>query len=512
MNFRLGAVALLLAAAVAPAQQLDRRGREEPEIVINAGGRIGFCDALRFDPKGEFLFAGGDDKVVTVWPVTADGKAAPRLETDRGRMQVLRWPSWGERRGGIKQLAVSPDGTRVAVGGLGLITSGVAVLNRGESQPDLSVVEAYGWPKGGDYGTVTAVAFDAKGERVAFGTPDGSLWVRTPKAGEPAEKSAPSLAGKHAAAEGEQAKLVLPTRPRLVYFAAADKLVSVSMSGEVVECDLTAKVPAAKPVGHLNPKGTEVGRVFRAERTPDGRLAVAFMGPKVRVCSVDNNDGVDLDLPKDHMPWAVAAGKDGRVAVAVGGAKAVPAPRFYLERPGEVWVYKAAEKGAKPEAVLPTGGRADAVAFHPTRAGVLAVAGGEADEVRLFDLTAKNPKLAASTARGDGRRIYGIAIGRGNTVAVKVRANPDAAHPNDLGAGDWMGCELSKQAAVAVKPNIAPEPFSVCRARKTLLTRLASPGVRSSWSRPASRVSSSSAASWRKVSMGSGELMRRLPS
>ncbi|NKF33727.1 hypothetical protein HER21_45715, partial [Pseudomonas sp. BGM005] len=82
-----------------------------------------------------------------------------------------------------------------------------------------------------------------------------------------ADKSTPTLVGKHAEAKGEQTKHEFPTRSRLVFFAAADKLVSVSMSGEVLECDLTAKT--AKQLGHLNPKGVDTGRVYRAERTPD---------------------------------------------------------------------------------------------------------------------------------------------------------------------------------------------------------------------------------------------------
>jgi hypothetical protein len=60
--------------------------------------------------------------------------------------------------------------------------------------------------------------------------------------------------------------------------------------------------------------------------------------------------------------------------------------------------------GGKRVAELPTGGRVESVAFHPTRKGLLAAAGGDADEVRLFDLDGKTPKEAVNTVRGPGGR------------------------------------------------------------------------------------------------------------
>src|SRR4051794_2402873 len=75
-------------------QQTDRRSRDEPEILVEAGGRVGPCDVLRFTPDGQFLLAGGDDKVIRVWPHSATG-----LETDRAKVQTLRWRAWREQRG-----------------------------------------------------------------------------------------------------------------------------------------------------------------------------------------------------------------------------------------------------------------------------------------------------------------------------------------------------------------------------------------------------------------------------
>src|SRR5947207_764342 len=151
-------------AQPAAPRQFDRRSRDEPEIVVEAGGRYGFCDALLFDREGRFLFAGGDDKVVRVWPHSADG-----LETDPLKAKVLRWRAWREQRGGVKAVAVSPDGKRVAVGGFGMKTSTVAVLDRESGD-----LVALTWPKAPEgslnFGEVYAVAFAPDGKRVGFGT------------------------------------------------------------------------------------------------------------------------------------------------------------------------------------------------------------------------------------------------------------------------------------------------------------------------------------------------------
>ena len=94
-------------AADAVAQQFDRRSRDEPEIVVEAGGRVGTCDALLFSPDGKFLLAGGDDKVVRVWPYSAAGG----LDTEKGKAQTLRWRAWREQRGGIKAVATQDVGS-----------------------------------------------------------------------------------------------------------------------------------------------------------------------------------------------------------------------------------------------------------------------------------------------------------------------------------------------------------------------------------------------------------------
>src|SRR5438045_7262444 len=107
-------------AAPAAAQQLDRRSRDQPEIVVEAGGRVGTCDALTFDRDGRFLFAAGDDKVVRAWPYSAAhalGFTFAGLDTDPLKARTLRWRAWREQRGGIKAVAPAPHCRRVRLGG-----------------------------------------------------------------------------------------------------------------------------------------------------------------------------------------------------------------------------------------------------------------------------------------------------------------------------------------------------------------------------------------------------------
>ncbi len=489
------AVLSLLAVGTLAVAQLDRRDRAEPEIVLDHGGRVGFCDMMRWDAAGQFLFAAGDDKCVTVWPVDLTAKDGPQLRTDRTAMKTLRWPSWREKRGGIKNLAVHPNGEKVAVGGVGLIVSGVGVISRTESTAAETMIDAYTWPRArvgvtaDNFGTVTAVAYSPDGKRIAFGTADGSLWVWTPAKlakreekgpGEQADRiwSTPLRAGKHTTPgewpqDEKKEEFWRPTnlftRSRLVFFRDDSTLVSVSMSGQVVACDVSAKaklsdqpadpIPTVKELFHLNAKGTDIGRVYRAELTPDGkRITVAFMGPRARVCDMAG-EGIDFPLDKGLTPYSVAVEPTGRIAVAVGGPKggADGDPRFYVERSHEVWVYDAVKAKAEPTVKLKTG-RAEAVAFHPTRKGLLAVAGGDADEVRLFDLESKTPGEPTSTVRGAGRKVFAVGIGGDALIAVKVQPNADADHPNALASGEWVGYDLSRQRAAPL-----PKDFATAR-------------------------------------------------
>src|SRR4051812_28351268 len=101
--YLLASALLCLAAPAAPAQT-----RSTPGLVLATDGRTADCDALRFTPDGEQLFACGDDKVVRRWIVGAGF-------SDR-RLPPLRWPTFREQRGSIFAMAFSPKTDFIAIG------------------------------------------------------------------------------------------------------------------------------------------------------------------------------------------------------------------------------------------------------------------------------------------------------------------------------------------------------------------------------------------------------------
>jgi WD40 repeat protein len=442
----------------ASAQQFDRRARDEPEVHIEAGGRTGTCDVLRFTPDGRFLLAAGDDKVVRVWPYSATG-----LDTAPGKARTLHWRSWRDQLGGIKAVATTPDGKLVAVGGYGLRVSTVAIIDREAGQSGRTA--AITWPRpnvgGSNFDAVMAVAFHPDGKRVGFGTADGSLWLwdpvklATPEADGRAW-SAPVRAGRfevQKSATGEEQF----NYPRSIHFPDASTLVAVANSGQVLACDLTRMMsddpavppPPGKTLFNINavlPPGKKYP-VDQAHWTADGRwLVVATKGPLVLLRSSDGRRTVRLDLPADHFPRSVAVdSRTGRVAVGVAAARLGVSgkPRFYMEGNDEIWVYDDPTAG-KPDdpKKLPHPGRAEALAFHPTD-DRLTVAGGDADEITLLDLA--KPEKPVSVVRSAGRRLWAVNLSDdGDVIGVRTGRNPNATHPNHRADGPWLQFDLPR--------------------------------------------------------------------
>ncbi|HEX4606952.1 MAG TPA: hypothetical protein VH092_01980, partial [Urbifossiella sp.] len=454
---RFTAVLVLLALAVpAGAQQFDRRSRDEPEVVVEAGGRVGTCDVLRFDAAGKFLFAGGDDKVVRVWPVTPKG-----LDTDPGRGRVLRWRAWREQRGGVKDVAVSPDGSRVAVGGYGMRPSTVAVIDR-----DTGDLVGLTWPKSrpgvDNFNAVFTVAFAPDGKRVGFATADGSLWVwesgllKVPDA-EGRPSPLPRWAGRHAPIKNADGTAAEFNYPRALRFADANTLISVTQSGEVLAADLRGPLPevageaaATKRLFNVNERSPQRFSVYRVAWNADASwLAVASDGPQVLVVSGDGATTRRLPLPAGRFARSLAwDAKTGRLAVGV--AEALPAadgkPHFYAEGRDELHLFDAAAKGDPKATVLPYGGPAEALAFHPD--GRLAVAGGDADEVTF--LTIGGP---TQVVRGAGRRGWAVNLSTdGRVLGVQTGRQPRSPDPNIRGAGAWIRFDLDRLTPTRAEP------------------------------------------------------------
>ncbi|MBI1918389.1 MAG: hypothetical protein HYS12_27170 [Planctomycetes bacterium] len=124
------AVASLLAvfSAAGATAQVVPPGDKAPILRLEAGGPTAYVTALAFSPDGKRLYAAGFDKVVRVW-----------VRDERGQFRLARVsyriPVGPGVNGAINALAVSPDGSRLAVGGQG-VYRGLAAFGQ----------VGYGWP------------------------------------------------------------------------------------------------------------------------------------------------------------------------------------------------------------------------------------------------------------------------------------------------------------------------------------------------------------------------------
>jgi hypothetical protein len=460
---------LVFTALVGPVvaiDPIDRRSRDEPEVAPRAGdGRSGTCDVLRFDPKGDTLLAAGDDKVVTGWRHTDKG-----LDADPTRTEVLRWPGWREQRGGIKAMDVSADGTRVLVGGFGLRSSQVAILNR-DRGGKLLLTWPYSRPGVADdnFRTVEAVAFNPAGTLAAFGTHDGSVWVWKPELRKEKEADAvgrwatlPRWVGHRPATKDGGADFA-----RLLFFRDnGTKLVAVSRLGAVTEYDVSApdQLPTeqrkattapAKPVFNVNDGVKSSHPVFQAVYDrPRDRLVVASFGVnRVLVRPLDGQNPVELPLPKEHFARTVAVHpKTGAVAVAVGTVVMAKGtnPQFHNDADDVIRVYDKLVAGGPPDRTLKMTGQGEGLAFHPTL-DRLVVAGGDASEVTLYDLT--KPDKPLTVVRGAGRTAWELALATdGTALGMRIRRDPAADLPNGRGAGGWTWMDLTTLTPAAAAP------------------------------------------------------------
>lgn len=430
--------------------QIDRRDRHDPELVINTGGRTGTCDAILFDPSGANLFAVGDDKVVSAWKCSTTG-------LDTANMRSIRWPSWRERRGGIKALAISHDGRRIVIGGYGVLVSSIAVIDPFDGDAG-KILHMYPDPRkvvqGENYYAVMCAAFSDDGKSIAYGTADGTIWLWQP--------------GSNPRPLDEHQRMTDPTtgakssfnRPRLVAFTKKGFVLSVAQSGEMRAIDPTGKREAyIQQLIKLNKQDpTDApfvipGGIYRAVLSPDRtRLAIATLGPLV--AGFDLRDEPDppryVRLDNNHFVRALAFHPDGKqLALAVGHVP--PNAVFSIEADDQI---KLIANPLTAEWRLAAGPahsfRADALAFHP-KDGRLAIAGGDNHEVTLWDLA--KPRTPQSVARGVGRNLWGVRISAdGNAVGFQPKRDASSVDPNKRGAGDFLAFSLEKGVPQAAAP------------------------------------------------------------
>jgi WD40 repeat protein len=403
--------------------QNDRRDRQDPELILETGGRRGACDQLTFTADGRHLLAVGDDKVVRVWPVK-DG----RLDSDASR--VLRWSIWREQRGAIYALALSPDpeARQVAIGGLGALNSTVAVIDRASGQVLHQITPES--KRGENFFGVMATAFAPEGRRVAYGTADGTVWLWDFRTNRSLGRLPPN-GGK-----GEF------NRIRLLRFLDKDTLLAIAENGTGARWNLAAERPVRELLPPVHAK--EAASWFRVTLSADGKwLAAAAKGPIVAVRSLDGKQQKDVSLPAGQFPRAVTFAPDSkRLAVAVGNL--VKDTRFYLEGDDVIRLYDLAD-APRLARELPHAYRADFLAFHP-EGNLLAVAGGPDQEVTLWDL--QQPSAPVSVARGVGTGLWAVALSaNGRYLGFRDRRDGASRDPNARADGrePWRVFDLERR-------------------------------------------------------------------
>jgi WD40 repeat protein len=394
--------------------QLDRRDRREPAIVLNTGGRTGYCDVLKFTPDGKELLGAGDDKSVTIYPVTPRG-------LDQSKARFLHWPSWREQRGSIFAMDVSADGKLVAIGGYGLLNSAVAILDREKgtllhlANMDVASENLF---------AIMSIAFAPSGKQVAVGTGNGNvlLWDF---------QNPPVRLGRHPVAAGQ-----VFNRVRALQFFGDDYLLSVAESGSWLVWTYRGGEWRAQPPFALK---NEQGFRTIAASPASGWVGGGELGPVIQLVSIYDGNKQTIRLEQGEFARSLAFSPDGkRIAAGIGRLRD---GGFRLETDESIRIYDLSKSPPQETSRLPHVGKVEALAWHGDRLGV---AGGDNHEVALWDLN--QPTRPISEARGAGSGVWGVALSEeGRYLAFTDRRDPTATNPNKRGSTNLRYFDLRRR-------------------------------------------------------------------
>jgi WD40 repeat protein len=410
-------------------QVLADSGRTTPGLVIETGARHAVSDGISFTPDASELFAWGEDKVIRRWEVGLSGFKDPRSKN-------LRWPILREQRGSIFALAHSHDGKRVAVGGIGVKTGLVAVINKDAKPGDTGAI-----PSSLPSAEVNwSIAWSKDDRHVVYGNEKGQVFIW-----EPGSKAPP--AHFTASGKGEATNPV-----RLITFVGSDHFLSVSSDGRARKWDRREPTAAPSEVGKFR-----IPNIFRAALSPDGKWVAAAgisikstsdeveaVG-KVELIDLTSDDAtpVRIEVPtRDNFrPVRCLAFDASSSKLAVGCQevpKSIKEKDFHRVVGGSVILYDLARRRWSESSAINLSYRAEALAFHPKRSSVLAVSGGESHEIALYNALTGKELGKSAVIRGPANCVWTVAFSKnGRYFAWKDHRAKEPTGRNDWGAGEW---------------------------------------------------------------------------
>jgi WD40 repeat protein len=461
-----GPRAVVRAQAPKPAAppQVDDR----PLLRLEAGGPTTFVTSLAFSPDGQTLYAAGFDKVVRVWKLQ-DGQ----FTLDKVSYRVPIGPGLN---GSINAIALSPDGTLLAVAGRGVMRGEAGFRQEGMVVPQIGGLTD---EMRADLGTI--FLFDTKGQtmrrlRGHLG-PVEALTFAPAREGKPAilVSAAREWDGKKYAGairvwnvtEGKEIDNIgqqpaKATRPGLVAWHTGDAIKQLRVAfawddGEIRLWDVGQDKFWTKEDGKYN-----IALAYSAGqgKVVSGSITGSQQGNVGRVRLWDVRSGAELNRDQREVSFPVEDGGSyfprGMTLLALrpSGTPDHAAVVFRVPEKGERYYLQVVDLSAenfgevKTKVLLWTGGQNVPVLAASPRGSYLAVAGNDQHEIKVFpilELTNREPKF--QTLKSAGSSFRGIAfVKKNNDLALALRAAaPEEAAPGadatrlaELKAGDLI--------------------------------------------------------------------------